>query len=85
MRDFFEPDDLLRARDDSKDCGGTGSNHADVIYLNDVANAQLNGFSADEAANVLFPSTIAHELRSNRFLRCATLEEFRALRERKRT
>jgi hydroxyacylglutathione hydrolase len=30
-------------------------------------------------------STIAHELRSNRFLRCATLEEFRALRERKRT
>jgi len=30
-------------------------------------------------------STIAHELRSNRFLRCATFEEFRALRERKRS
>jgi hydroxyacylglutathione hydrolase len=30
-------------------------------------------------------STIAHELRSNRFLRCANLEEFRALRERKRS
>ncbi|HEX3903573.1 MAG TPA: MBL fold metallo-hydrolase [Polyangia bacterium] len=30
-------------------------------------------------------STIAHELGSNRFLRCATFEEFRALRERKRT
>jgi hydroxyacylglutathione hydrolase len=29
-------------------------------------------------------STIAHELRSNRFLRCATLDEFRALREHKR-
>ena len=29
-------------------------------------------------------STIAHEIRSNRFLRCATFEEFRALRERKR-
>jgi len=29
-------------------------------------------------------STIAHELRSNPFLRCATFEEFRALRERKR-
>jgi glyoxylase-like metal-dependent hydrolase (beta-lactamase superfamily II) len=27
-------------------------------------------------------STIAHELRTNRYLRCATLEEFRALRER---
>jgi hydroxyacylglutathione hydrolase len=29
-------------------------------------------------------STIAHELRSNRFLRCASLDEFRVLRERKR-
>jgi len=29
-------------------------------------------------------STIAHESRSNRFLRCATFEEFRALREQKR-
>jgi hydroxyacylglutathione hydrolase len=29
-------------------------------------------------------STIAHEIRTNRFLRCATFEEFRALRERKR-
>jgi glyoxylase-like metal-dependent hydrolase (beta-lactamase superfamily II) len=26
-------------------------------------------------------STIAHELRANRFLRCATLDEFRAMRE----
>ena len=30
-------------------------------------------------------STIAHEVRANRFLRCATFEDFRALRERKRT
>jgi hydroxyacylglutathione hydrolase len=29
-------------------------------------------------------STIAHELRSNRFLLCASLDEFRTLRERKR-
>ncbi len=29
-------------------------------------------------------STIAHEIRTNRFLRCATFEEFRALREQKR-
>jgi glyoxylase-like metal-dependent hydrolase (beta-lactamase superfamily II) len=29
-------------------------------------------------------STIAHEIRTNRFLRCATFEEFRALREKKR-
>ena len=30
-------------------------------------------------------STIAHEIRTNRFLRCATFEEFRSLRERKRS
>jgi glyoxylase-like metal-dependent hydrolase (beta-lactamase superfamily II) len=30
-------------------------------------------------------STIAHEIRTNRFLRCATFEEFRALRERPRS
>ncbi len=30
-------------------------------------------------------SSIAHEIRTNRFMRCATFEEFRALRERKRT
>ena len=29
-------------------------------------------------------STIGHETRSNRFLRCATFEDFRALRETKR-
>ncbi|HSS37750.1 MAG TPA: MBL fold metallo-hydrolase [Polyangia bacterium] len=29
-------------------------------------------------------STIAHELRTNRFLRCATFEEFRALRDHRR-
>jgi glyoxylase-like metal-dependent hydrolase (beta-lactamase superfamily II) len=29
-------------------------------------------------------STIGHETRTNRFLRCATFEEFRALREAKR-
>lgn len=29
-------------------------------------------------------STIAHEIRTNRFLRCATFEDFRALREQKR-
>jgi glyoxylase-like metal-dependent hydrolase (beta-lactamase superfamily II) len=29
-------------------------------------------------------STIGHEMRTNPYLRCATFEEFRALRERKR-
>ena len=59
---YFGNDDLLRARDDSSDCGGSGSNHADIIYLNDVANAELNGYTAEQAAQNLFPATIAHEL-----------------------
>jgi hypothetical protein len=59
---YFGNDDLLRARDGSSDCGGTGSNHADIIYLNDVANAELNGYTSDQAASNLFPATIAHEL-----------------------
>ncbi|MFL5391585.1 MAG: hypothetical protein ACJ79G_01980 [Myxococcales bacterium] len=59
---YFGNDDLLRSRDDSDDCGDSGSNHADIIYLNDVANAELNGYAAADAANDLFPATIAHEL-----------------------
>src|SRR5207237_8712505 len=30
---YFGNDDLLRARDDSSDCGGTGSHHPDIPYL----------------------------------------------------
>jgi hypothetical protein len=59
---YFGNDDLLRNRDDSGDCGDTGSNHADIIYLNDVANAELNGYTAADAANDAFPATLAHEL-----------------------
>jgi len=59
---YFGNDDLLKGRDNSSDCGGTGSNHADIIYLNDVANAELNGYTADDAATTLFPATVAHEL-----------------------
>ena len=59
---YFGNDDLLKGRDNSSDCGGSGSNHADIIYLNDVANAQLNGYTTDDAANTLFPATVAHEL-----------------------
>ena len=59
---YFGSDDLLRPRDGSSDCGGTGSNGADLLYLNDVANAQANGFSAADAAASVFPATLAHEL-----------------------
>jgi hypothetical protein len=59
---YFGNDDLLRARDDSGDCGGTGSNHADIIYLNSFGNAAANGYSASDAGSTLFPATVAHEL-----------------------
>jgi hypothetical protein len=59
---YFGDRDLLRPLDPTPWCGAGGSNAADVIYLNDVANAQANGYSADEAARSVFPATLAHEL-----------------------
>jgi hypothetical protein len=59
---YFGNGDLLRGRDGSRDCSGTGSNHAEIIYLNDVANGAANGYSAENLAAVTYPATIAHEL-----------------------
>jgi len=59
---YFGNDDLLKPRDPTPWCAAGGSNGADIIYLNDVANAEANGYSADEAAQSLFPATLAHEL-----------------------
>src|SRR5207245_10560671 len=59
---YFGNDDVLRPRDPTPWCFAGGSNGADVIFLNDVANAAANGYSADEAANSGFPATLAHEL-----------------------
>ena len=59
---YFGNNDLLRERDGSADCGGTGSNHADMLYMNDIANGEANGFSARDLADSVFPATIAHEL-----------------------
>jgi len=59
---YFGNDDVLRPRDPTPWCAAGGSNGADIIYLNDVANAQANGYSADDAARSVFPATLAHEL-----------------------
>lgn len=59
---YFGNNDLLRARDGSSGCGGTGSNHADLLYMNDVANGEANGYPAAELAATVFPATLAHEL-----------------------
>ena len=59
---YFGNNDLLRPRDGSPDCGGTGSNHTDMLYMNDIANGQANGYAAADLAASVFPATIAHEL-----------------------
>ena len=59
---YFGNNDLLRARDTSPDCGGTGSNHADMLYMNDIGNGEANGYAAADLAANVFPATIAHEL-----------------------
>ncbi|HZX96579.1 MAG TPA: hypothetical protein VFE90_18820 [Myxococcales bacterium] len=59
---YFGNADLVRARDDSPGCSGSGSNHGEIVYLNDVSNGAVNGYSAQEQVDTLFPATVAHEL-----------------------
>jgi hypothetical protein len=59
---YFGNSDLLNARDDSDDCSGGGSNHGEIIFLNDLANGAANGWSADTLGTTIFPGTLAHEL-----------------------
>ncbi len=59
---YFGNNDLLRVRDQSRDCSGTASNHADILYMNDIANGQANGYGSSDLAGSVFPATIAHEL-----------------------
>jgi hypothetical protein len=59
---YFGNGDLLRARDNSSDCSGSGSNHAEIVYLNDLQNGAANGYSAQDLAGTVYPATLAHEL-----------------------
>jgi hypothetical protein len=59
---YFGNGDLLRARDSSPDCSDSGSNHGEIIYLNDVRNGGLNGYSPAALAATSYPATLAHEL-----------------------
>ncbi|MCA1829741.1 MAG: hypothetical protein LC689_22690 [Myxococcales bacterium] len=58
---YFGNGDLLNARDDSSDCSGGGSNHAEIVYLNDVRNGGANGYSAQDLQGTVYPATLAHE------------------------
>jgi hypothetical protein len=59
---YFGNADMVRARDDSAACAGTGSNHGEMVYLNDVDNGAANGYPAAELLATTYPATVAHEL-----------------------
>lgn len=59
---YFGNGDLLNARDGSGDCSGNGSNHAEIVYLNDVNNGIANGYSAQDLETTIYPGTLAHEI-----------------------
>jgi hypothetical protein len=59
---YFGNADLLRSRDDSQDCSSGGSNHGEIVFLNDVQNGGANGWSAQDLAGSVFPATLAHEM-----------------------
>jgi len=59
---YFGNADLTNTRDDSTDCGGNGSNHGEIVYLNDVLNGAANGWSAIDLSSSIYPETLAHEI-----------------------
>ncbi|HEX4385522.1 MAG TPA: hypothetical protein VH083_21325 [Myxococcales bacterium] len=59
---YFGNADLTNARDDSAACSGNGSNHGEIVYLNDVQNGMANGWSAGDLSATVYPETLAHEI-----------------------
>jgi len=59
---YFGNADLLQARDDSADCSDGGSNHGEIVYLNDLRGGQANGYAAQDLLASVYPATLAHEL-----------------------
>jgi hypothetical protein len=59
---YFGNADLVRSRDDSPDCSGGGSNHGEIVYLNDPHAGGENGYAAQDLFARVYPATIAHEL-----------------------
>jgi hypothetical protein len=59
---YFGNADLVRARDDSAQCTAGGSNHAEMVYLNDPRNGAANGYAAADLFATVYPATVAHEL-----------------------
>jgi hypothetical protein len=59
---YFGNADLVRARDDSPGCVWSGSNHGEIVYLNDARNGAANGYAKADLLATLYPATLAHEM-----------------------
>src|SRR5262249_23361905 len=59
---YFGNADLVRGRDDSDDCSEGGSNHGEIVYLNDLRDGQANGYARQDLLATVYPATLAHEL-----------------------
>ncbi len=64
---YYSPADVFYSLDASTGCTGTGSNAADMFYMNALGSlvsdraGSSDPWSADFIVNVLYPSTLAHE------------------------
>ena len=59
---YFGNADLVRERDDSPGCSGTGSNHGEIVFLNDARNGVENGYARADLFSSVYPATLAHEM-----------------------
>lgn len=59
---YFGDADLVRGRDDSPACSGSGSNHGEIVYLNDPRNGAQNGYARADLFSSVYPATLAHEM-----------------------
>jgi len=59
---YFGNADLVRGRDDSAGCSGSGSNHGEIVYLNDPLAGAANGYARQDLFASVYPATLAHEL-----------------------
>jgi len=59
---YFGNADLVHGRDETADCSGSGSNHGEIVYLNDPLAGAANGYARQDLFQSVYPATLAHEL-----------------------
>lgn len=58
---YYWAGDVVYAKDTSGSCSVSGSNGADMFYLNSFQNLAQAGYSASDTIAVEYPATLAHE------------------------